>query len=154
MSDFNLADYELRWESLYEIMESPQYSEYLTWLKQYGLMQEYEQTCRVAARNWSRESKEFEILSNCTRSLQAAIEELRTKMLDCDIHKEWSLLRKFVSDGSATEEQYQTYRLFNEEIDLQVQLAVRQPAGMTADELLQEIEKFSVISSDGIVSLR
>lgn len=154
MDDFNLNDYTHQWNSFDEIMASPQYKEYRILLGRYGLAQQYEQICRDTIKAWKKDSEQYEFLSNCIRSLINISNDILSMLLKSDIRSEWRLLRQYASEGSATVEQYEMYKLLNTEIELQTQLALRSHVGKPFDEALRELKKFVVIDSDGTMRLR
>lgn len=151
MDDFDLNDRTYQWSSFDEIMASPQYKEYRILLSRYGLAQQYEQVCRDTIKAWRQGSEQYEFLSNCIRSLINISNDILSVLLKSDIRSEWRLLRRYASEGSATVEQYETYKLLNTEIELQTQLALRSHAGKPFDEILRELKKFVVIDSDGTI---
>lgn len=154
MDDFDLSDYALQWNTFDEIMASPQYREYRTFLSRYGLVQQYEQVCRDTIKAWRQGSEQYEFLSNCIRSLMDIGSDLSTALLRSDIRREWQLLRRYASEGSATVEQYEAYKLLNTEIELQTQLALRSHIGRPFDEILLEVRKLVIIHSDGSISMK
>lgn len=154
MDDFDLSDYALQWSTFDEIMASSQYKEYRIPLNRYGLVQQYEQVCRDTIKAWRQGSEQYEFLSNCIRSLMDISSDLFTALLRSDIRREWQLLRQYASEGSATVEQYEAYKLLNTEIELQTQLALRSHIGKPLDELLRDLKKFVVVDSDGTMRLK
>lgn len=154
MDNFDLNDYTYQWNTFDEIMASPQYKEYRILLSRYGLAQQYEQVCRDTIKAWRQGSEQYEFLSNCIRSLINVSNDILSMLLKSDIRSEWRLLRQYASEGSATVEQYETYKLLNTEIELQTQLALRSHAGKPFDETLRELRKFVVVDSDGTMRLK